>query len=147
MIACSAMIVKCTWRTTQRPRPVQVIFNIAATAISVVISLTAAQAMRLLSGALTPQVLTAAAAYFLTNTLLVSGVLALVEARPFKKVWSDWFYWSSGFYAAGVATALVVIVTSHYFGWLFSLLVIPVMFLEYLCLNLNIRGQRNPARS
>lgn len=143
VIACLSMIVQCSWRTTVRPGVVQVLFNVAATAISVSASLGAAERTRqLVDKAFISPLLTAAVIYFVTNTLLVSGALALVEAESFRKIWAEWFYWSFSYYVAGVATALIAIVTSHYFGWQFSLLVIPVMYLEYLCLSLNVRGRR-----
>jgi hypothetical protein len=85
----------------------------------------------------------AAIVYYVANTLLVSGILALEEQKPLVRVWCRWFHWSLRYYLAGVATALVVLESSRYFGWMFSLTLLPIMYIEYLFLRINIR---TPAR-
>ena len=73
----------------------------------------------------------AACIYFLSNTMLVSGVLCLIDGKPFTKVWQQCYFWTFPYYLVGSAVAGVVTVSSHAVGWQASLLVLPLMYLVY----------------
>jgi hypothetical protein len=88
-ISCAAILVQCLWRTRTQPWPLQVAFNLAALAISIAaaylvshlaLTLACADSLSALLGI-------AACTFFLSNTLLVSGVLCLVAGQPLKKIW------------------------------------------------------------
>ncbi len=51
----------------------------------------------------------AASLYFATNTLLVSGILGIIEQKPIFTMWQTWFLWSFPYYLVGSAMP---------FGWL-----------------------------
>jgi hypothetical protein len=140
LIATSSMLVQCVWRPRTRPAPVQVIFNAASASIAAAAAYFAAR----YGGNLFPfELLLAAPAYFTVNTLLVAGVLAQVEHRDFRTVWGEWFRLSLSYYLAGVVVAAVMIMSNRHFGWMFSLLALPLMYLEYLCYRLKIDGERD----
>src|SRR5262249_41180698 len=84
----------------------------------------------------------AALVFYVTNTLLVSGILALVEAKPLGNVWFQWFRCSFRHYLIGVATVIAFVASSRNLGWMLSLIVLPVMYVEYLWLHWNMGGQQ-----
>jgi len=140
LIASSSMLVQCVWRPATRPAPVQVVFNAASSSIAAAAAFFAAR----YGGTSFPlQLLLAAPAYFAVNTLLVAGILAQVEDRDFRIVWQEWFRLSLAYYLAGVVVAAVMIMSNRHFGWMFSLLALPLMYLEYLCFRLKIDGERD----
>jgi hypothetical protein len=142
-IASSSMIVQCVWRPEVKPASIQVIFNAASVSIAAAAAYFAAHRLDLPN--LILQLLVAAVVYYIANTLLVSGILAQVEQRDFRKVWGEWFRLSLTYYLAGVVVAGIVVVSNRHFGWIFSLLALPLMYLEYLCYRLKIDGHR-PAK-
>ena len=140
LIAAPSMLVQSVWRAKTRPAPVQVIFNAASASIAAAAAYFAA---RYGADFFPCELLLAAPAYFIVNTLLVAGVLAQVEHRDFRTVWAEWFRLSFSYYLAGVVVAAVMIMSNRHFGWMFSLLALPLMYLEYLCYRLKIDGERD----
>ena len=41
--------------------------------------------------------------YFVVNTVLVSGVLSLLQGQGLFSVWEEWYVWSFPYYLVGVA--------------------------------------------
>ena len=142
VIASLSMVVQSIWRTQGRPRLIQVIFNAAAVVISAAVSFLAARSLGFGNSLLLHliELALAASVYFAVNTLLVSGILALESERPLHKIWSQWFRWSFPYYRVGVAIAAMVIVSNRYAGWTYSLLLFPIMYLEYICHRLTVRS-------
>jgi hypothetical protein len=133
LLASAACIVQCLWRTRTRPRLVQVSFNVATLAIS---GGAAFRLSHLLAGSERTHsaVLLAVAAtfYFTADTMLVSGVLSLVQDKSLFAVWQQCYLWSFPYYLAGAAIAGVAIETNRSLGWEMSLLILPVMYLVYV---------------
>jgi len=133
-MGCVAILIQCLWRAKSRPRFVQVMFNVAALALSIgaayqVSHFTVALAR---ADSLPALLVLAACLYFMSNTLLVSGVLCLLEGKPLKKIWQQCYLWSFPYYLVGSAIAGLVTVSSRTVGWEVSLLVLPVMYLVYV---------------
>ncbi|MBZ5622532.1 MAG: hypothetical protein LAQ69_27930 [Acidobacteriia bacterium] len=133
LLASVACMVQCLWRPRSRPRPVQVSFNVATLAIS---SGASYRISHLLAGSPAPHlgVLLAVAAsfYFTADTLLVSGVLSLVQGKSLFAVWQQCYLWSFPYYLAGAAIAGLAVETDRALGWVMSLLILPVMYLVYV---------------
>ena len=133
LLASAACMVQCLWRTRSRPRLVQVSFNVATLAIS---SGAAYRLSHLLAGTETTHsaVLLAVAAtfYFTADTMLVSGVLSLVQGKSLFAVWQQCYLWSFPYYLAGAAIAGLAVETNRTLGWEMSVLILPVMYLVYV---------------
>ena len=132
-IGCAAIVMQCLWRTKSRPRPVQVGFNVAALAISIAAAYQVSHfALALARADSLPALLVLAACiFFIANTLLISGVLSLIEGKSLKKVWHQCYLWSFPYYLVGSAIAGLVTESSRAVGWEASLLVLPLMYLVY----------------
>ena len=73
----------------------------------------------------------AIATYFLVNTILVAGVIAISTRRPFLSTWRRDFVWSaSSFMATGSAGAFAAVIVARGEHWTAVLLVAPI-YLTY----------------
>jgi Ca2+/Na+ antiporter len=110
-----------------------VVFNIAALAISIAVAYEVSHFALALARAesLSALLVLAACVFFVSNTLLISGVLCLIERKPLKSIWQQCYLWSFPYYLVGSAIAGLVTVSSRTIGWEASLLVLPLMYLVY----------------
>ena len=114
-------------------RLVQVSFNVATLAVS---GGAAFRVSHRLSGAgdanLAVLLTVATCFYFAANTMLISGVLSLVEGKSLFQVWQQCYIWSLPYYLVGAVIAGVVVSTGRAMGWEASLLILPLAYLVYL---------------
>jgi hypothetical protein len=133
-MGCLAIAMQCVWRTKSRPKFIQVMFNVAALALSIGLAFQISHNALALARteSLSALLVLAACVFFVSNTLLISIVLCLTEGKPLKKIWQQCYLWSFPYYLVGSAIAGLVTVSSRAVGWEASLLVLPVMYLVYL---------------
>jgi hypothetical protein len=132
-MGCLAILTQCLWRTKSTPRLVQVAFNVAALAVSIGAAYQVSHFAMALARAesLSAMLALAACVFFISNTMLISGVLCLLEGKPLGKIWQQCYLWTFPYYLVGSAIAGLVAVSSHAIGWQGSLLVLPLMYLVY----------------
>ena len=130
-LATGAILVQCFYR--DRPSPLQVTFNLSASAISIAVAYNVYHLA--ISGAQVkshPLLLgLAAITYFVANTGSIAAVIALTEQRSIKKLWVECYFWSFPYYLVGAAFAGMIGWFNREFGWETSLLIVPVMYLIY----------------
>jgi hypothetical protein len=133
-MGCAATVIQCVWRTKRGPRLVQAVFNIAALVLSIGVAYQVSHFILALARtqSLCTLLVLAACSYFVSNTLLISGVLCLVEGKPLAKIWQQCFLWTFPYYLVGSAIAGLVSVSNRAVGWEVSLLILPLMYLVYL---------------
>lgn len=132
LLASAACIVQCLWRPRSRPRIVQVSFNVAALALSSGAGYRLSHLFAGRQAALGVLLAVAASFYFTADTLLVSGVLSLVQGKSLFAVWQQCYLWSFPYYLAGAAIAGLAVETDRELGWAMSLLILPLMYLVYV---------------
>jgi hypothetical protein len=133
LLAATSAVLQSFWRARKQPPAVQVAFNAAVLSVSAASAwLTATEITRHLPGSLLVSLVAAASLYFVLNTGLVSGVIALVEEKKFGQVWRDCHGWSFPYYAMGAGVAAMITVSSHTAGWAMSLLIVPAMYLSFV---------------
>jgi len=101
---CAGVVVQGLTGRKSRPRAIQVLFNSANVAITVGacfligrVWLAPVMARHL------PAVMAAVAfVYFAINTVLVSGILSLLQQKPIREVCGQWYVWSFPCYLVGV---------------------------------------------
>jgi hypothetical protein len=132
-MGCIAILMQCVWRSRTRVRLVQLAFNVAALAISIGAAYQVSHFALALARAdsLSALLVIAACVFFLSNTLLISGVLCLIEGKPLRKIWQQCYLWSFPYYLVGSAIAGLVAISNRAIGWEPSLLVLPLMYLVY----------------
>ncbi|HYL77134.1 MAG TPA: hypothetical protein VEU96_23160 [Bryobacteraceae bacterium] len=131
-MGCGSIVVQCLWRTPQK-RPVRkVFFNVAAVAFGITLAYNPAHFE--LAGGLqkAPGMLSLAALlYFVVNTGLVSGMVALIEEAEFRAVWRRLAGYGLAYYLAGGVIASAIIVANRLWGWQAGLFILPLLYLTY----------------
>jgi hypothetical protein len=133
LLAAVAGLVQCLWRARKRPRLVQLAFNVASLAISGGASyrlshfLAGSQARHMVS-----LLIVAAAFYYTANTLMVSGVLSLVQNQSLFAIWQQCYLWSFPYYLAGAVIAGFAVEAGRSSGWLLTLVGLLPMCLVYV---------------
>ena len=101
---CAGVVAQSVLNTKKRPSPIQVLFNTGNVVISVGACFAVARAGLAAGISHYPSAVLAgvASAYFVVNTVLVSGVLSLLQSKPLKEACSQWYLWSFPYYLIGV---------------------------------------------
>lgn len=144
---CAGALVQSLWRPKVRPTALQVVFNIANLALSVGVCFLATHL--LLSSGLVqfrPAVMALAAfLYFLVNTVLVSGVLALLEGKSILQVSQEWYVWSFPYYLAGALVVGLIPVSGESVASESWLLLLPVAYMIHFFVGLLKSRPESPA--
>lgn len=96
-------LVQTYWKTKKRPTPVQAAFNVANLSVSTGLAFLVwrqgfTEGVLLYRPALLVLV---TIVFFLANTLIVSGILALLEGKSLRLVCREWYPWSFPYYLTG----------------------------------------------
>lgn len=133
VIGCIAALIQTVWKLKRPPGLAKIVFNVLGMSANAICLTYFAYHLSIgFFKSSIPLVLVASAcAYFLSNTLSVSAVIALVEGKSFRNVWMECYFWTLPYYLAGAALAGVVNFSNRHVGWESSLLILPVMFWIY----------------
>jgi diguanylate cyclase (GGDEF)-like protein/putative nucleotidyltransferase with HDIG domain len=132
-IASASAWAQCTLGARGRNPRHRVVFSIASltvTAAAASLPLGAALGTDGSLAALARAAAVVAPVYFLVNTALVAGAIALATRQPLVAAWRRNFLWSAPSYLVGAALAAVATAASErgWFGWL-ALLAVPLYLL------------------
>jgi diguanylate cyclase (GGDEF)-like protein/putative nucleotidyltransferase with HDIG domain len=139
LVICIASVFGQTfYKFTKRPQWHHVIFNVAQ------LSLAVATASFCVEHPPLPSVdrygmfpiVGASVAYFIVNTLVLSGIIGFTSNKPLLTVWRESFLWTSPQYLVGgiIAQCFRLLVTS--IGWGGALMTLPVVYLLYRSYNI-----------
>jgi hypothetical protein len=132
LIGSAATLVQCLWRPKGKRKARQIFFNLGATVIGVTVAYNPSyyglpEGLHKL-----PQILPLAALlYFIANTGLVSGMIALSEDEPFRAVWRNLTQYLAAYYIVGGFIATLIIVASRTWGWQSGIMILPLLYLMY----------------
>lgn len=105
LLGCAAAFLESAVLMRRRLTPAQIAFNVANLAISVAACHAVAEG--LIAGTMDARpalgLTLVAAVFFVVNTLLVSGVLALLTNKPLSDVGASWYQWALPYFVPGVA--------------------------------------------
>ncbi len=130
---CLGALIQCVWKAKNRPSIIQILFSIANLSISTGLSYVIAH--RVLADGLQayrPAVLALVAAiHFATSTVLVSGVLSLLNGQRLRDVYQKWYFWSFPYYLVGAAVVGLLPFSGRVAapeGWL---ILLPLLYLVH----------------
>ncbi|PWT82019.1 MAG: hypothetical protein C5B57_09405 [Blastocatellia bacterium] len=132
VIAVAGAWTQCKYKVKERYPLYRTVFSTAAEAITMVVT---GQLYFWLGGSIGPlnsfdlpkPLIGAIGTYFVINTALVAGAIAVSTGRRFVSVWKDDFLWSGiGFMVAGSAGALGAVVLDRGGQWKALLMLAPV---------------------
>ena len=135
IIAGVSGVVQCLWRARVRPSAVQVAFNGAALSISALAAYQLAHSSWTgiaQAGAVSILGLAAAADY-LIDSLLVSGVLCLLESKSLLGIFRNCNFWALPYYFIGVAVVSLVVGLGLNPAWRLVIPTLPIMWAVYDC--------------
>lgn len=138
VLGCTAALIQSLYRARITPKPVQILFNTACLAIAISVAFAGSHWILAALGARSLAILLTLAAsfFFVTNTGLVAQVISLVERKSFRELWQDCYVWTFPYYLVGAAIAGLVCVTGQSVSWSLALLILPLMYLAYVCYRL-----------
>ncbi len=130
VVGCTGTLIQCLWRTTQRPKLVQVLFSLTNTGMAIWITYRFYHWPVLRGFAISAPFLLIVAAllYFVLNTGPIAGAIALTERKPFAKTWHSTYFWSFPFYILGSSVAWMINLFSRQLHWQSSVLLLPVVY-------------------
>ncbi len=129
VIGTVAMLAQCTWRTRAKPRPIQVVFNVCALAISVCASALGYDWVRTRAWEVVSIGLIAFV-YFATNSLLVAAIVALTEGKRLLAVWNG-NQWALAYYWVGASLAWLIETFPPSVQWALPIICLPLLYLVY----------------
>jgi signal transduction histidine kinase/CheY-like chemotaxis protein len=136
IIAAVGVCVQCTYKTKHTYPVYRTVFSAAAVVITMVAT---GMVYAWLGGTAAPfdvstwakPLVGAVATYFLVNTSLIAGAIALSTNRRFTETWREDFLWSgASFIVAGTAGAVAAVVVARGEHWKAVLLLAPI-YLTY----------------
>ena len=114
-VAAAGTIVQCVWHPKARPRAIQVIFSTCSICLAAMAGHAVFRGP--LYGILGKDnfVLLAltAAVYFIVNTVLVAGVVALTENKSIYKTWVATFFWAMQYHLAAAMVAWQILILEN----------------------------------
>src|SRR5262245_9720924 len=134
LVAIAGVLAQCSLKVKPRYPWYRTVFSVSAEVMTIVVS---GFTYAWLGGPQLPAdvsqlpkpLIGAIGTYFLANTALIAGAIALSTRQPFVRVWSDDFLWSGvSFFVAGSAGAAAAIVIDRQQAWLALLLLAPIYF-------------------
>jgi putative nucleotidyltransferase with HDIG domain len=142
VMGCVSAIFQSYWRCEKKPRPVQVLFNLALISLSVGAGKTAfsASIMHSLAPGEATRVLIASAVYFLVNTGGVAAIIALTENRGVWPVWRVSYLWTFPHYLLGASIVVAIEALHKAIGLEAVLLIVPAAYLAYHAIQMHIAG-------
>ncbi|MBB6142621.1 diguanylate cyclase (GGDEF)-like protein/putative nucleotidyltransferase with HDIG domain [Silvibacterium bohemicum] len=130
-LAICSVFAQCNFKVVKTFTPIQIIFNVANVTTATVLAWhTYAELLRL-HMEIAPALSFAAVVYFFANTIPVALVVAWEShAAPFSQ-WLQDFPWYLPFYVVGAVLAALADLIGVVFGWMTSLLLIPMVYTVY----------------
>ncbi|MCP5111706.1 MAG: hypothetical protein GY953_12810, partial [bacterium] len=151
ILAVAATVAQSLWKPEQKPRPVQILFNVATLVLTTSLAFGAFHGFEasVVDGSLAFVLFIAASVLYCGNTILVSAAVWLAEGLPLREVWPRCCFWSFPYYVVGAVFSGLMVVTSSSAGWPASFLVLPLMALVYVSYRIHVGklGKAAPAAS
>ena len=142
LIGTASAVVQSFWRYVRKPKPVQVVFNVAVIWLSVAAARLpfASETIQSFADSTVVCISLASAAYFVVNTLCVSAISALTENRLIWSVWRGSYFWTFPHYLLAASIVIAVDALRNSLGGEVLFLVLPAVYLVFHTVQVHIRG-------
>lgn len=133
IVGLCAVLLQCFWHARQRPNLVQILFNLGSSSTAIYWAYRVFH-WNVLEGpelGMPVQIAAASLTFFLLNTGLVAGVVALTEGKVIHRVWRECYFWCFPYYLLGAALAGCFQYLSTTIGWQAALMLLPVVYVVY----------------
>jgi putative nucleotidyltransferase with HDIG domain len=130
LAACS-VVAQCRIRVVRPFTLIQILFNVANVTTATVFAWYAFAWLLRVHCAVAPALSVAAAVYFFSNTIPVALVIGWDQQISPIALWRRDFLWFLPFYVVGAILAATAFLIGAAFGWMTSLLLIPMVYTVY----------------
>ncbi len=132
LLAASSVLAQCRIRVIKPFSLIQILFNVANVTTATVLAWhTYVASLTLLNREVAPALAVAATVYFLANTIPLALILGWESGASPARKWLQEFPWYLPFYFVGAVLAASADWVGIHFGWLTSLLLIPMVYTVY----------------
>ncbi|HTW48015.1 MAG TPA: HD domain-containing phosphohydrolase [Acidobacteriaceae bacterium] len=132
LLAVASVIAQCRVKVVKAFTLVQILFNIAnVTTATALACHTYAASLGMLHGQVAPALTIAVTVYFLANTVPLALVLGWESGTSPLRQWRDEFPWYFPFYLVGAMLAALANFIGDHYGWLTSMLLLPMAYTIY----------------
>jgi diguanylate cyclase (GGDEF)-like protein/putative nucleotidyltransferase with HDIG domain len=133
LLGVGGTVVQCLWRPRNRPRAIQVTFSACSVALAVMAAHWIAHGkLEPILGDIHPLLMgMAALAYFMVNTILVAGVIALTERKSIYKTWYQTYFWILTYHLAAASVAWLIVVYRRQDSWQAAVVLFPLVYWLY----------------
>ncbi len=140
LLGLGGALVQSLWKTQQRPKPVQVLFNAACLTVCAAAAFWTSHSVPAMLGlnSVAAMMVLGACVYVVLNTGLVSLVISLAERCPLKQVWPSCYEWTFPYFLVGAAVAGLASAAGHGTNYGMTLLAVPVMYFVYVYYRMHI---------
>ncbi len=142
---CAAVTVQSLWAARHKPAMLQIVFNIANVTLSIGAAFAATSIAQVDGAEAYRPALMAAAAFvqFAVNTLIVSGVLSLLQGEQLDEIWGQWFEWTFPYYVIGAALVALLPFRGRMAQPEAWIILLPLLYLVHFFYGLSI-GAKDP---
>jgi putative nucleotidyltransferase with HDIG domain len=130
LAACS-VIAQCRFRVMRPFTLIQILFNVANVTTATVLAWYGYEGLLRMHCPVAPALSIAATIYFFSNTIPVALVIAWDQKVDPLALWKRDFLWFLPFYLVGAILAAAAYLIGVTFGWMTSLLLIPMVYTVY----------------
>src|SRR5580658_1914845 len=133
LLGVAGTIVQCLWRPRSRPKAIRIAFSTCSIAMAVMAAHTVFHGpLNKMLGELHPLLLgLAACTYFVVNTVLIAGVIALTEGKSVYRIWRQTYLPILPYHLAGACVAWLIVVLTRQNSWDAALVFIPLIYFVY----------------
>jgi diguanylate cyclase (GGDEF)-like protein/putative nucleotidyltransferase with HDIG domain len=133
VLGAAGTIVQCLWRARVRPKLVQIAFSTSSICLATFAAHEAFHGpLGNVLGVLHPlRIGIAAFVYYIVNTGLIAGVIAMTGGKSVYRTWYDNYFWVLQYHMVGAGIAWLVVVLLHQEAWHASVIVFPTVYWIY----------------
>jgi putative nucleotidyltransferase with HDIG domain len=147
LLAVASVIAQCRVKVVKAFTLVQILFNVAnVTTATALACCTYAASLGRVRGEAAPALTLAVTVYFLANTIPLALVLGWESDTSPLRQWLDEFPWYFPFYVVGAVLAALANFIGDHYGWLTSMLLIPMVYTVYRAYRAQIATIRDRER-
>ena len=147
LLAVASVIAQCRVKVVKAFTLAQILFNIANVTMATVLACyTYAASLHVVRGEAAPALTLAVTVYFLANTIPLALVLGWESGTSPLQQWRNEFPWYFPFYLVGAMLAALANFIGDHYGWLTSMLLIPMAYTIYRAYRAQIEILRDRER-
>ncbi|WP_263376327.1 HD domain-containing phosphohydrolase [Granulicella aggregans] len=135
LLAMMSVLAQCRFKVLKPFTLVQIVFNVSNVITATALARVTYSELFARHIAIAPSLTCAAVVYFLANTIPVALIIAWDLREAPYTMWRNNFTWYLPFYLVGAMLAFAADIIGERFGWLTSLLLIPMVYTIFRAYN------------